>query len=213
MLIRRKFEYRSTKFEIIPNDKNSKDQNASQIRLLQKSGSTCMFGTFRHSNFEFVSDFDIRISSLLSSQIALKRYNPFNSHQQNRWINEDLKTTLYHGCTNHSKTKQTNQSISSFKPRLCSSLLLRLENPCCPDLSGFPNFAPRHIYEYAYVTKSIQLRVSLRFSAPRYGFYCTICVKIYLIAWIRKGMKSLKHPESMVKPYFHSTTQGKSAKG
>ena len=131
MLIRRKFEYRSTKFEIIPNDKNSKDQNASQIRLLQKSGSTCMFGTFRHSNFEFVSDFDIRISSLLSSQIALKRYNPFNSHQQNRWINEDLKTTLCHGCTNHSKTKQTNQYLSSFKPRLCNSLLLRLENPCC----------------------------------------------------------------------------------
>ena len=151
MLIRRKFEYRSTKFEIIPNDKNSKDQNASQIRLLQKNGSTCMFGTFRHSNFEFVSDFDIRISSLLSSQIRLKRYNPFNSHRQNRWINEDLKTTLYHGCTNHSKTKQTNQSISSLI--------------------------------------------------------------IYLITWLRKGMKSLKHPESMVKPYFHSTTQGKSAKG
>ena len=113
MLIRRKFEYRNTKFEIIPNDKNSKDQNASQIRLLQKSGSTCMFGAFRHSNFEFVSDFDIRISSLLSSQIRLKRYNPFNSHRQNRWINEDLKTTLYHGHTNHNKTEQTNQSVST----------------------------------------------------------------------------------------------------
>jgi hypothetical protein len=41
----------------------------------------------------------------------------------------------------------------------------------------FPDFAPRHIYEYAYVTKSLQLLVSLWFSAPRYGFYCTICVK------------------------------------
>jgi hypothetical protein len=45
------------------------------------------------------------------------------------------------------------------KPRLCSNLLLRLENPWCPDLSGFPNFVPRHIYEYAYVTKLLQLRV------------------------------------------------------
>jgi hypothetical protein len=57
--------------------------------------------------------------------------------------------------------------------RLCSSLLLRLENLCCPDLSGFPEFVPRHIYEYAYATKSLQPGVSLRFSAPRYGFYCT----------------------------------------
>ena len=53
-------------------------------------------------------------------------------------------------------------------PRLCSSRLLRLENPCCPDLSGFPDFVPRHIYKYAYVTKSMQLHVTLRFSAPRY---------------------------------------------
>jgi hypothetical protein len=35
-------------------------------------------------------------------------------------------------------------------------------------LAGFPDFVPRHIYKYAYVTKSMQLRVSLRFSAPRY---------------------------------------------
>jgi hypothetical protein len=46
-----------------------------------------------------------------------------------------------------------------------------------PTLSGFPDFVPRHIYEYSYVTKSVQLRVSLRFSAPRYGFYCTIWAK------------------------------------
>jgi hypothetical protein len=43
----------------------------------------------------------------------------------------------------------------------------------------FPDFVPRQIYEYATVTKSLQLRVSLRFSAPRYGFYCTIWVKPY----------------------------------
>jgi len=66
--------------------------------------------------------------------------------------------------------------IINIEPRLCSSLLLRLENPCCPDLSGFPDFAPQHIYEYAYVTKSLQLRVSPQFSAPRYGFYGTILV-------------------------------------
>jgi hypothetical protein len=40
-----------------------------------------------------------------------------------------------------------------------------------------PDVAPRHIYEYACVTKSLQLRVSPWFSAPRYGFYCTIWVK------------------------------------
>ena len=62
-----------------------------------------------------------------------------------------FKTTLYHKHTNHSKTEQTNQSVSS--------------------------------------------------------------IKIYLIAWIRKGMKSLKHPGSMYKYNFHSTTQGKGARG
>jgi hypothetical protein len=67
--------------------------------------------------------------------------------------------------------------MGGLKPRLCSSLLLRLENSCCPDLSGFPDFVLRHIYEYAYVAKSLQLCVSLRFSASRYGFYCTIWVK------------------------------------
>jgi hypothetical protein len=36
--------------------------------------------------------------------------------------------------------------------------------------------APRHINEYAYVIKSLQLRVSLWFSAPRYEFYFTIWV-------------------------------------
>jgi hypothetical protein len=41
----------------------------------------------------------------------------------------------------------------------------------------FPDFAPQHIYEYACVAKSLQLRVSLRFSAPRYEAYCTIWVK------------------------------------
>jgi hypothetical protein len=40
----------------------------------------------------------------------------------------------------------------------------------------FPDFAPRHIYYYASVTKSVQLHVSLWFSAPRYGFCCTIRV-------------------------------------
>jgi hypothetical protein len=64
-----------------------------------------------------------------------------------------------------------------IKPRLCRSLLLRLENPCCPAAAEFPDSVPRHIYKYAYVTKSLQLLVSIRFSAPRYGFYCTIWVK------------------------------------
>jgi len=43
--------------EIIPNDRNSNDQNASQARLFHKGGtaSNCMFGAFQHSNFEFVS--------------------------------------------------------------------------------------------------------------------------------------------------------------
>jgi len=48
----------------------------------------------------------------------------------------------------------------------------------------FPDFVPRHIYEYAYVIKSLQLRVSLWFSAPRYGFYCTI--------WDKRANKALR---------------------
>ena len=40
----------------------------------------------------------------------------------------------------------------------------------------FPDFVPRHIYEYATVTKLLQWRISLQFSASRYGFYCTIWV-------------------------------------
>ena len=38
-------------------------------------------------------------------------------------------------------------------------------------------------------------------------------LRIYLIAWIRKGMKSLKHSASIYKFHFDSTTQGKGAKG
>jgi len=42
----------------------------------------------------------------------------------------------------------------------------------------FRDFAPHHIYGYAFVAKSLQLHVSLRFSAPRYDNYCKIWVKI-----------------------------------
>jgi hypothetical protein len=58
----------------------------------------------------------------------------------------------------------------------------------------FPDFVPRHIYEVAYVTKSIQLRVSLRFSASRYGFYCAI--------WDKKGHQELPEtvPERLKEP-------------
>ncbi|MEE9505272.1 MAG: hypothetical protein V3V90_09070, partial [Thermodesulfobacteriota bacterium] len=41
----------------------------------------------------------------------------------------------------------------------------------------FHDFAPQHIYEYAFVEKSLQLLVSLRFSAPRHDVYCKIWVK------------------------------------
>ncbi len=108
-------------------------------------------------------------------------------------------------------------SISScfVKPRICSSHLLRLVNPCCNAClllwnprashgvakgnyrhfcaslvspSGWNkttrctcsrlrhNFAPQHNYYYACVTKSLQLRVSLRFTAPRYDAYCKLWV-------------------------------------
>jgi hypothetical protein len=40
------------------------------------------------------------------------------------------------------------------------------------------DFAPQHIYGYAFVAKSLQLHVSLRFSAPRYDNYYKIWVKI-----------------------------------
>jgi hypothetical protein len=40
----------------------------------------------------------------------------------------------------------------------------------------FHDFAPQHIYGYACVAKSLQLHVSLWFSAPRYDTYCKIWV-------------------------------------
>jgi hypothetical protein len=43
----------------------------------------------------------------------------------------------------------------------------------------FRAFAPQHIYGYAFVAKSLQLRVSLRVFAPRYGSYRKIWVKGY----------------------------------
>jgi hypothetical protein len=39
------------------------------------------------------------------------------------------------------------------------------------------DFVPQHNNDYACVTKSLQLRVSLRFAAPRYDAYCKIWVK------------------------------------
>ncbi|MBW2552828.1 MAG: hypothetical protein JRE20_01690 [Deltaproteobacteria bacterium] len=38
-------------------------------------------------------------------------------------------------------------------------------------------FSPQHIYGYAFVVKSLQLHVSLRFSAPRYDTHSKIWVK------------------------------------
>jgi hypothetical protein len=42
----------------------------------------------------------------------------------------------------------------------------------------FHDFVPQHNNDYACVTKSLQLLVSLRFAAPRYDAYCKIWVKI-----------------------------------
>ncbi len=39
------------------------------------------------------------------------------------------------------------------------------------------NFFPHHLYCYAFVNKLLQLRVSLRFTAPRYDAYYKIWVK------------------------------------
>jgi len=41
----------------------------------------------------------------------------------------------------------------------------------------FHDFVPQHNNDYACVTKSLQLRVSLRFTTPRYEAYCKIWVK------------------------------------
>jgi hypothetical protein len=38
----------------------------------------------------------------------------------------------------------------------------------------FHDFVPQHNNDYACVTKLLQLRVSLRFTAPRYDAYCKI---------------------------------------
>jgi hypothetical protein len=46
----------------------------------------------------------------------------------------------------------------------CKPLLQRL----------FHDFVTQHNNDYACVTKSLQLRVSLRFAAPRYDAYCKI---------------------------------------
>jgi hypothetical protein len=42
--------------------------------------------------------------------------------------------------------------------------------------SLFHDFAPQHDNDYACVAKSLQLRVSLRFMAPRYNVYYKIWV-------------------------------------
>jgi hypothetical protein len=65
--------------------------------------------------------------------------------------------------------------VSGIKPRYCSSHLLRLANPCCN--ACFTILFLNIINDYACVTKSLQLRFSLRFAAPRYDAYCKIWVK------------------------------------
>jgi len=45
----------------------------------------------------------------------------------------------------------------------------------------FHDFAPQHIYGYAFVTKSLQPHVSLLFSAPRYDNYCRIWVRPFFL--------------------------------
>ena len=42
---------------------------------------------------------------------------------------------------------------------------------------SFHDFGPQQIYEYACGPKSLQLRVSQWFSAPRYDVYCKIRVE------------------------------------
>jgi hypothetical protein len=51
----------------------------------------------------------------------------------------------------------------------CKPLLQRLQRL-------FHDFVPQHNNDYACVTKSLQLRVSLRFAAPRYDAYRKIWV-------------------------------------
>ena len=47
-----------------------------------------------------------------------------------------------------------------------------------PVLQGFfHDFAPQHIYGYAFAAKSLQLHVSLRFSVSRFDNYCKTWVK------------------------------------
>ena len=53
-----KFEIPSTKHETNPNDQNSNDQNGKRLKFV----FNFLFGTLENLDFEFVSDFDIRIS-------------------------------------------------------------------------------------------------------------------------------------------------------
>jgi len=54
-----KLEARNPKSETNHNDRISNDQNKKPTPM-----TTLLFGSFGHSNFEIVSDFDIRISGL-----------------------------------------------------------------------------------------------------------------------------------------------------
>jgi hypothetical protein len=56
-----KLEARNSKHETISNDQNPNNENPVTWRLQTHNGCS-LFLSLRHSGFEFVSDFEIRIS-------------------------------------------------------------------------------------------------------------------------------------------------------
>jgi hypothetical protein len=54
----------------------------------------------------------------------------------------------------------------------------------------FHYFIPQHNNDYACVIKSLQLRVSLRFSAPRYEVYCKI--------WVKRGKRKKEEQDKII---------------
>jgi non-ribosomal peptide synthetase component F len=74
-----KSEIRNSKFETNPNDKNTNDQNKNQ-----HFGAVSVLD-FEHLNFEFVSNFDIRISNFNSSNLAYLIYTS-GSTQKNQGV-------------------------------------------------------------------------------------------------------------------------------
>ncbi len=86
-------------------------------------------------------------------------------------LNPDCAVDTYCGFKSLAVTLVSLLSVASLSPTLSGRV------PGFTIFTRLRRVNPQHIYEYVCGSKSLQLRVSLRFYTPRYGIYCTIWVK------------------------------------